>query len=246
MKVIPAVDIINGKTVRLEQGRFDRELKYDIEPVDAARRWESAGAEILHVVDLDGAKEGKPVNVSVLREITKAVNIPVEVGGGYRREIDIKDALDHGAWRVIVGSKAFQEIDFARDCVQNFRERVILSVDAKDFIPRVQGWEEAAHHDFFHILSRFVKFGAKEIIYTDIERDGMLTGPAVENIERILDEVKIKLVAAGGIKTLDHIRQLKRLEDKGLTGVIIGRALYEGTIDLKEAIDAGKADNTVS
>ncbi|MGB2601150.1 MAG: 1-(5-phosphoribosyl)-5-[(5-phosphoribosylamino)methylideneamino]imidazole-4-carboxamide isomerase [Candidatus Omnitrophota bacterium] len=246
MKIIPAVDIIGGKTVRLEQGKYDRELNYDVSPVEAARKWEAIGAEMLHVVDLDGARQGRPVNLETVREITKAVNIPVEVGGGFRKEIDIKSALDHGVWRVIVGSKAFQELDFARACIQDFRERVIFSADASNFELRVQGWEEGVDLDLFDILRKLVSFGSKELIYTDIQKDGMLTGPSTDHLEKILQEVDIKLISAGGVKTVEHIKQLKKLEPLGLVGVIVGRALYEGTIDLKEAIDAGKADNTVS
>lgn len=246
MKIIPAVDIIGGKTVRLVQGKYDRELSYDVPPVEAARQWEAMGAEMLHVVDLDGAREGRPVNLDTVRDITKSVNIPVEVGGGFRKEIDVKSALDNGVWRVVIGSKAFQELEFARACIQDFRERVIFSADASKFELRVQGWEEGVDMDLFDILRKFVSFGAKELIYTDIEKDGMLSGPSVDHLERILQEVNIRLISAGGVKTVEHIKQLKKLEPLGLVGVIVGRALYEGTIDLKEAIDAGKTDNPVS
>ena len=171
MKVIPAVDIIGGKTVRLEQGEYDRKLSYDVSPVDAARKWEAAGAELIHVVDLDGAKEGRPVNLSTVEEIVKAVNVPVEVGGGFRKEIDIKRGLDTGIWRVVIGSKALEDIDFARDCIESFKERVIVSVDAKDYEPRVRGWEEATGLDVFEMMKKFVSFGAKELVYTDIKRE---------------------------------------------------------------------------
>ena len=246
MKIIPAVDIIDGKTVRLEQGEYDRKLSYDVSPVDAARKWEAAGAELIHVVDLDGAKEGRPVNLSTVEEIVKAVNVPVEVGGGFRKEIDIKRGLDTGIWRVVIGSKALEDIDFARDCIESYKERVIVSVDAKDYEPRVRGWEEATGLDVFEMMKKFVSFGAKELVYTDIKRDGMLTGPNVEALKRILSEVDVRIISAGGVKTIDHIKELKELEPMGLSGVIIGRALYEGTIDLEEAINAGKADNPVS
>ncbi|MEA3489580.1 MAG: 1-(5-phosphoribosyl)-5-[(5-phosphoribosylamino)methylideneamino]imidazole-4-carboxamide isomerase [Candidatus Omnitrophota bacterium] len=246
MKVIPAIDVISGRTVRLEQGKYDRQLDYEIQPVEAARKWESMGAELIHVVDLDGAKEGRPVNNSVVREIARAVNIPVEVGGGFRKEIDIKDALNHGVWRVVIGSKAFEEVDFARDCLENFHEQVILSLDAREFKPQVRGWEKSLDLDLFDMLEKFVSFGAKELIYTDILRDGTLSGPNTEHLEKILSKVDVRIISAGGIRTVEHVRQLKRLEPSGLGGVIIGRALYEGTIDLKEAINAGKEDNPLS
>ncbi|MFH1846663.1 MAG: 1-(5-phosphoribosyl)-5-[(5-phosphoribosylamino)methylideneamino]imidazole-4-carboxamide isomerase [Candidatus Omnitrophota bacterium] len=246
MKIIPAVDIIEGKTVRLEQGQYNKKLSYDLSPVEAARKWESLGAEMLHIVDLDGAREGKPVNLGIAREIIRQVKIPVEIGGGFRKEIDIKKALDLGITRVIIGSKAFADIDFARDCLESFKQQVIFSVDARNFELCVEGWEKKLDLDLFEVLGRFVAFGAKEIIYTDIQRDGMLSGPNIEGLKEILTKTSVKVISAGGVKTADDIRELKKLEDLGLSGVIIGRALYEGTIDLKEAIDAGKEDNSVS
>lgn len=246
MKIIPAIDIISGKTVRLKQGCYDRKLDYDMTPVEAAREWEAMGAGLIHVVDLEGAKQGRPVNTDMVKEIVRAVTVPVEVGGGFRKIVDIKEALNNGVWRVVVGSKAFEDIDFARNCLENFRQQVIISVDAKDYKPRVWGWKKSIDMDLFEILKKFKAFGAEEVIYTDISKDGMLSGPSTEQLERILDEVGIKVIAAGGVKDVGHITELKRLEKKGLTGVIIGRALYEGTINLKEAINAGKADNPVS
>jgi phosphoribosylformimino-5-aminoimidazole carboxamide ribotide isomerase len=245
MKIIPAVDIIGGKTVRLEQGQYDRELNYDISPVEAARKWEAIGAELIHVVDLDGAKEGRPVNLDTIEEVVKAVNVPVEVGGGFRKELDIKDGLNRGIWRVVVGSSALEDLDFARNCVENFQDRIVLSVDAEGYKPRVRGWEKATELDLFEVMKKFVSFGAKELIYTDIKRDGTLTGPNIENIRKILTEVGVRIISAGGIKTVDHVKELKALEPMGLSGVIIGRALYDGTINLREAIDAGKTDNPV-
>lgn len=246
MKIIPAIDLIEGKTVRLEQGKYDRKLSYDVSPVDAAKEWEAKGAELIHVVDLDGAREGRPVNLSVVSEISGAVNIPVEVGGGYRNIEDIKEALNSGVTRVVVGSKVLEDMDFARTCLEEFKEHVMFSVDAESFDLKVQGWEQDVDLDLFKVLKRFVELGTREIIYTDICKDGMLSGPSVDNIKRILDEINIKIISAGGVKTIDHIRQLKELEGDGLSGVIVGRALYEGTLDLKEAIDVGKENNPVS
>ncbi|MFH1878052.1 MAG: 1-(5-phosphoribosyl)-5-[(5-phosphoribosylamino)methylideneamino]imidazole-4-carboxamide isomerase [Candidatus Omnitrophota bacterium] len=246
MKVIPAIDLIAGKTVRLKQGRYDCELKYQISPIEAAERWESMGARLLHVVDLDGARLGVPGNLPTIKQIVRAVSIPVQTGGGYRSETDIETALDAGVSRVIIGSKAFQDPGFAEKCIGKYGRNVILSADAKDLKPMIRGWEEGIGGDFFDLLRQFVSFGMDEIIYTDIKRDGMLTGPGIDNIKKILSEVKIKLISAGGVKTVEHIRELKRLEHMGVTGVIVGRALYEGTIDLEEAINAGKEDNPLS
>jgi len=246
MKVIPAIDLIGGKTVRLEQGRYDRKLSYEISPLDAARRWESMGAELIHVVDLDGARAGFPVNLQLVKEIADAVKVPVEVGGGFRRESEIREALDSGIGRVIIGSRAFEDISFARRCFDSFPGRVILSVDARNFRPQIRGWEQDTDVDMFDVLREFVSFGVREIIYTDIQKDGTLAGPSTDQLKKILSKVDVKVVSAGGVKTVEHVLELKALEKLGLTGVIIGRALYEGTIDLKEAIDAGKADNPVS
>jgi len=246
MKIIPAIDLICGKTVRLEQGQYDRKLNYEIDPVDAARKWESIGAELLHVVDLDGARQGRPFNLPVVEKIVKAVDIPVETGGGFRTEAEIQGALDMGAWRVVVGSRAFEDMNFAKKCVNTFGGQVIFSLDVKDFRPSVRGWEKEIDIDVPTILTWFYDFGVREIIYTDIKSDGMLSGPNVEELKNVLSKISMKVISAGGVSTIDHIRQLKILEKEGLTGVIIGRALYEETIDLKEAIDVGKEDNSVS
>lgn len=246
MKVIPAIDIIDGKTVRLQQGRYDKELNYEITPVDAAKEWQAMGAISIHVVDLDGARCGHPVNLSVIRKIIKAVNIAVEVGGGFRKESDINRALDNGARRVVIGSGAFEDIDFARASLEKFQDKVILSADARGFKPQVRGWKKELDIDVFDILKKFVAFGAKEIIYTDVQKDGMLSGPSVNGLKEILTKVNVKIIAAGGVKTIEHIKELKKLESLGVIGVIIGRALYEGTINLKEAIDVGETNNSVS
>ncbi len=246
MKIIPAIDLIGGKTVRLEQGEYDRMLNYEISPCEAALKWESMGAELIHVVDLDGAKKGEPVNLSVIREIVDAVKIPVEVGGGFRTTEFIKKALDAGVSRVVVGSRAFEDMNFARGVAREFKERVIFSMDIKGLRPSVRGWKETVDLDVSVMLQFFASLGVKEMIYTDIESDGMLSGPNMDNLKRILSETDIKIISAGGVKTVEDIRVLKEAEADGISGVIIGRALYEGTIDLKEAINVGKTDNSVS
>lgn len=247
MRIYPAIDLIEGKTVRLVQGEYDRKLSYDISPVDAAKKWVSMGAEYIHVVDLDGARKGSPVNLAVVSDIVKSVaGVPVEVGGGYRSLNDIYKALVAGVRRVIVGSQAFKDPDFALGCVKEFGDRVIFSVDAKSGQIMSEGWEARSGRDDIGMIKIFVeKCGAKEVIYTDISKDGMLTGPDLDNLKRILGSVDVKVISAGGVKTVEHIRQLAGLGE-GISGAVIGRALYDGTIDLKEAIDAGKANNPVS
>jgi phosphoribosylformimino-5-aminoimidazole carboxamide ribotide isomerase len=246
MKVIPAIDIIEGKTVRLQQGKYDKKTTYDMDPVDAARAWESLGAELIHVVDLDGARENYPVNFEKVREIVESVNVPVEVGGGFRQEKDIKKALDSGIWRVIIGSKALKDIDFAGDCIKTFKERIIISLDVEDKKLKVHGWQTSLDLDIFDLLRRLVSLGAEEVIYTDIARDGTLSGPNIEGLKEVLEQVDVKIISAGGIRDIGHVKQLKKLEPLGLSGVIIGRALYDGTIKLEEAIDVGKKNYSVS
>ena len=239
MKIIPAIDLIGGKTVRLKQGDYNQKLSYDIDPVIAACNWFEAGASLIHVIDLDGAKEGKPMNLEVIKKIEKKVSVPIEVGGGYRTKEDINRAIEIGVSRVIVGSRAFEDPEFAGECISEYGEQFIISADASNLQLRVEGWEKDSAQDFFEILNKFADFGVREIIYTDIQKDGMLTGPAIDNILKILSAVDIKIISAGGIKNIDDIKKLKEIENKGVTGVIVGRALYEGTIDLKEAIDVG-------
>lgn len=246
MKIIPAIDLIGGKTVRLEQGKYERMLNYEISPCEAALKWESMGAELIHVVDLDGAKKGQPVNLSVIRQIVDAVKIPVEVGGGFRTTEFIKKALDAGVSRVVVGSRAFEDMNFARSVAREFKERIIFSMDIKGLRPSVRGWKETVDLDVSVILPFFASLGVKEIIYTDIESDGMLSGPNIDNLKRVLNETDIKIISAGGVNTIKDILALKEVEKDGISGVIIGRALYEGTIDLEEAINVGKTDNSVS
>jgi phosphoribosylformimino-5-aminoimidazole carboxamide ribotide isomerase len=246
MKIIPAIDLISGKTVRLREGRYDHKMEYDISPVEAALKWRSKGASMLHVIDLDGARNGSPVNLDIVEKIVKTVDIPVQTGGGYRTTADIHSALSAGVSRVIVGSRAFEDLNFAAMCVEEFGRNVIFSCDVKNFAPQVRGWEESLDVSIFDIIRKFVTLGVKEIIYTDTEKDGTLSGPAVGNIERILDSVDMKIISAGGVKTTEDLLKLKVLEEKGLSGAIVGRALYEGTLDLEEAINACEKNNTVS
>lgn len=246
MRIYPAIDLIEGKTVRLVEGRYDRKLSYDISPVDAARKWADAGAEYIHVVDLDGARSGAPVNLGVVERITRAVKIPVQVGGGCRSAADIQKALDAGAARVIIGSQAFKDRDFAVECSGTFGDKVIFSVDARSGEIMSDGWEIGSGCGDVEMIKTFVDgCGVKEIIYTDIDKDGTLAGPDIGNLKRILGKVGVDIISAGGVKTVEDILGLKKLGPR-ISGAIIGRALYDGTISLKEAINAGKTDNTVS
>ncbi|MBF0215452.1 MAG: 1-(5-phosphoribosyl)-5-((5-phosphoribosylamino)methylideneamino)imidazole-4-carboxamide isomerase [Candidatus Omnitrophica bacterium] len=246
MIIIPAIDIIGGRTVRLEKGSYDRELKYDMSPVDAALLWEKAGAELLHVIDLEGARAGKPINKVIAGEIIGKVRIPVQVGGGYRDIGSIRDALAIGARRVIVGSKAIEDLDFAEQAVKIFGDKVIFSVDVSKGKIRISGWERSVGADIGEIFGRLKGIGVTEIIFTDISRDGTLAGPDIEGISEIFHGAGLKFIYAGGIKNVGHISKMRDLSRIGLTGIITGRALYDGTIDLREAISACEKGNTLS
>ncbi|MBU1084098.1 MAG: 1-(5-phosphoribosyl)-5-((5-phosphoribosylamino)methylideneamino)imidazole-4-carboxamide isomerase, partial [Candidatus Omnitrophica bacterium] len=206
----------------------------------------------LHVIDLDGAKAGRPVNFEVAGRIAERTGIPVQTGGGFRTIGNIREALDAGVFRVIIGSRAFEDKDFIGECVRTFGEKVIFSVDVIGLKAGVRGWVETSDENVHEkLLPHLAENGVKEIIYTDIKSDGMLSGPNMDALRKIFEHVEMKIISAGGIKDIGHIRQLKELEVRpgakyGVSGAIIGRAIYEGTIDLKEAINVGKENNTVS
>jgi len=246
MIVIPAVDIIGGKTVRLEKGDYDRKMSYDLTPVEAALEWQEQGAEYLHVIDLDGAREGRPVNLDIAGNIAREVNIPVEIGGGFRSAADIDKALSCGFDRVIVGSKVFEDMGFAEKIIREYGERIIISVDVDKGVVKTHGWKDKSGRSPDEFLKVFYSYGAERIIYTDISRDGTLSGPDTVSIKEMLDKYPFKMIYAGGIRDIQNILDLKALSDAGLEGVITGRALYQGTIDLREAIDACKTHNPLS
>ena len=238
MIVIPAIDIIGAKTVRLEKGDYDKKLSYSTTPVEAARKWESMGAEFLHIVDLDGARQGKPVNLEVAAEIVKAITIPAEIGGGYRTCEDIDNALNVGISRVIVGSSAVKDLVFAKEIIGKYGDKVIISIDVLDGKVKVHGWEADSEYELSFLIAKMEEFGAKRLICTDISKDGTLTGPDTSFLKDLLNSTNINIVYAGGIKNVEHIRQLRELSGLGLEGAITGRAIYDGTLDLEEAISA--------
>lgn len=236
MEVIPAVDIRNGRCVRLTQGRFDKETIYSDDPVKMALHWASLGAERLHVVDLDGAKEGKPQNHSVVEMIAKVVDIPVQVGGGIRNMDAAMQMLNAGVARVIVGTSAALNRNFAEQVFEKLGERVVLGLDARDGRVAVHGWQKVLEIDAIEFALEMKALGAKRIIHTDIGCDGMLTGVNVNAMKRMAQAVGIPVIASGGVKELEDIRHLKKLESLGIEGVIIGQALYTGALDLQKAI----------
>lgn len=242
MIVFPAIDIYEGKAVRLRKGDFNAVTEYGDNPADMARRWADLGAEFLHVVDLDGALAGASRNTAPIREILKQVNIPIEVGGGIRTLDDVKLMLDLGVQRVILGSAAVKTPPLVAEACQLYGERIAVGIDAKDGIVAVNGWGESGKMRSEDLARDMAGRGVKTIIYTDISRDGTLSGVNIEATVRLARAAGIGVVASGGVSSLEDIRAVKAHEKDGVIGVITGKAIYDGRLDLKEAlrIAAGK------
>lgn len=240
MKIIPAIDIKGGRCVRLFQGHMDKETVYSHNPVEVAQRWEDMGAEIVHVVDLDGAVAGRPVNSKVIEDIISSLKIDVQVGGGIRDMETVRHYLDSGACRVVLGTAAIENMEFVQGVSANFHGRIIVSLDARDGMIAVKGWTEVKEIDAVDMAKRLEGTGIRALIFTDINRDGALTGPNIRSIERIMSAVKIPVIASGGISGIEDIKALIDIKNRNLEGVIIGKALYSGTVDLKEAIAVTK------
>jgi phosphoribosylformimino-5-aminoimidazole carboxamide ribotide isomerase len=235
MILLPAIDILEGKAVRLAQGEFDQSTIYDADPLDAARRWVQAGARALHVVDLDGARSGDPVNLEHVRRIVSEVEVPVQVGGGLRSAKSVKAVLDAGAARVVLGTAALRDQDFLDETVARHRERVVVSVDARGGRLAAAGWTEQTQIPVQAVIESLGRRGVSRFVYSSIERDGMLTGPDLEEVTRIAAIVRGTFVYSGGISTVEDLRALAALKQVNLTGVIVGRALYEERFDVASA-----------
>ena len=240
MMVVPAVDLKDGKCVRLTQGRMDQETVYSQDPVQMAKHWESKGAERLHVVDLNGAVTGKPVHRSLIEDMVSSVSIPVEVGGGIRDLQTIERYLAAGVRWAILGSVAFQNPRLIHEACLSFPDNIILAVDAKRGKVAIQGWKELVPLDAQELIRRFEGTRLSAIIVTDIEKDGMGTGLNWEWTRALAQVTSIPVIASGGVSRLEDIQQVMQLELPRVIGVIVGRALYTGWIDLEAAIRLGK------
>lgn len=238
MLLIPAIDLKNGQCVRLRQGKMDDVTVFSADPVAVAKRWVDEGAQRLHVVDLDGAVKGAPVNIKVVEKIAGAVKVPVQVGGGIRDEETVQRLLNVGVQYVIVGTKAVTAPHFLHDLCLEYPRHIIVSIDAKDGRVALNGWAKVTGHDAIEAAQHCERDGAEAIVYTDIARDGMMNGFNVEATRNLAKSVKTPVYASGGISSLKDIAALKELEPDGVTGAIIGRALYEGTLTLKDAAKA--------
>jgi phosphoribosylformimino-5-aminoimidazole carboxamide ribotide isomerase len=235
MIVIPAIDIRDGKVVRLLRGDFSKETVYSNDPVNTALKWQAEGAKRLHVVDLDGALEGKLKNLDWVRKITASIDIPVEVGGGIRTESELKTIISAGASYAILGTKACEDEGFLKKAVDRYGEKIMVSFDIRDGYLQTKGWVNPTNIKAVDFAERIKKIGVKTVEYTDISRDGTLQGPGFGNILKFLKEVEIDMIVSGGISSIADIRILKEYNKKEIIGVIVGRALYDSKIILKEA-----------
>jgi len=237
MLIIPAIDLKDGQCVRLKQGEMDSATVFSSDPAAMAKRWIDSGARRLHLVDLNGAFAGKPINEAAIKAITDAVgeDIPVQLGGGIRDLDTIERYLDDGITYVIIGSAAVKNPGFLHDACNAFPGHIIVGLDAKDGKVAVDGWSKVTHHDVVDLAQRFQDYGVEGVVYTDIGRDGMLSGVNVEATVKLAQALTIPVIASGGITNLDDIRALCAVQEEGIMGAITGRAIYEGTLDFAAA-----------
>ncbi len=237
MYIIPAIDLREGKCVRLIQGRYDRQINYEDDPVKQAREFSSAGAKWLHIVDLDGAKLGRPVNTDAISAIANLGLFKIEVGGGLRDEEAIKELLEIGLERIIIGTKAVSDFEWFSEMAEKFSNKIVLGLDARGSKVATHGWTQDTHHNLLDFAREAAKLPLAAIIYTDISKDGMMTGPNFERTKALVEAVDVPVIASGGVNTIEDIKKLAEL---GPEAVIIGRSLYEGTLKLSNAINAAE------
>lgn len=237
MDILPAIDLVGGQCVRLIQGQYDRQITYQDDPIAQAREFAVLGSRWLHVVDLDGAKEGRPVNAAVVERICRETELKVELGGGVRDEETIRRMLEAGVERLIIGTRAVKEFGWFSEMAQRFPGRLVLGLDARGAKLATEGWLDQGGQDLLEFARQAAGLPIAAIIYTDISKDGMLAGPNQERTRQLAEAVDVPVVAAGGVTTVEDIRALKAA---GVAGAIIGRAYYEGTIDIRAALEAAK------
>jgi phosphoribosylformimino-5-aminoimidazole carboxamide ribotide isomerase len=238
LELIPAIDMMDGKCVRLKQGRFDAVTVFANDPADMARRWENEGAQRLHLVDLNGSRLGCPQEIESIKRIIASVKIPVELGGGIRTIETAKQMLEMGVGRVIIGTSAALDSELAQTIFYELGEGVVLGLDAHDGYVAIKGWEEITREKAVDFAKRMQTLGAKRVIYTDISRDGMLAGSNIAAMRQMAEALDIPVIASGGISTVDDIKALKSLESIGIEGAILGKALYTGDLKFSDALAA--------
>ncbi|MCE9567717.1 MAG: 1-(5-phosphoribosyl)-5-[(5-phosphoribosylamino)methylideneamino]imidazole-4-carboxamide isomerase [Planctomycetes bacterium] len=234
MFIYPAIDLLNGRCVRLRQGDYSRETVFSDDPAAVAKRWVELGADRIHVVDLDGAKAGKPVNGPVIRKIVEAAGVPVQLGGGIRNDADLAAVFDWGVRWAVLGTRALQSPDWVRTTATKFPHRIVLGVDAKEGFVATEGWLEVSRVKAVDLAKQVSDAPLAAVVYTDIATDGMMQGPNFAALAEMQSAVSLPLIASGGVCSLEHV---KRLVEAGTPGCIIGRALYEGSLDLSAVLD---------
>lgn len=237
MIIFPAIDIRGGKCVRLTEGRFDQETVFADNPLDMAKKWVEQGAQYLHLVDLDGALKGASVNTDVIRAIVDYVDIPVQLGGGIRTIENIENILSLGITRVILGSVAVKNPELVKEACEKFGDKIVVGIDAKNGEVAVEGWGISGGVKTEDLAKQMAQVGVKRIIFTDISRDGTLSGVNVEATAELAKLSGIKIIASGGVSSLEDIKAVKSVENSGVEGVIVGKAIYTGAVDLKAAIE---------
>lgn len=237
MIIYPAVDVKDGKCVRLSQGKFNNVTVYSDDPVEMAFKWERLGAQYLHVVDLDGARTGQPQNIAAISDMAVRLGIPVQLGGGIRSIETIEIILCKGIQRVILGTSAVKDTNLVKTALKTFENNIAIGIDARDGIVAIEGWAKTSEFTAVGFAKKMEDLGAKTIIYTDISKDGMLLGPNLKAMEEMVKAVGIDIIASGGVSTVEDVKALKNI---GVAGAIIGKALYTGDIDLSEAIAAAR------
>ena len=238
MEIYPAIDLLAGRCVRLYQGDYDRSEVFHDNPADLARQWTSQGATWLHVVDLDGAKAGKPVNLEAIAAIVRAVSVPIQVGGGLRDRSSVAQLLELGVQRAILGTVAVEQPQLVASLCQEFPDRIAVGIDARNGKVATRGWLETSEVLAIDLAQQMQQLGAAAIIYTDIHRDGTLAGPNLEALRELATSLSIPVIASGGVSSITDLLSLLALEPLGVTGAIVGRALYTGDISLKQALQA--------
>ncbi|MEG2670308.1 MAG: 1-(5-phosphoribosyl)-5-[(5-phosphoribosylamino)methylideneamino]imidazole-4-carboxamide isomerase [Oscillospiraceae bacterium] len=237
MKIYPAIDIINGQCVRLVQGDYSQKTTFSQEPLLVAKEWQDLGGEFLHIVDLDGAKNGDMPNFELISHIATSLNVPIEVGGGIRNMDCVDKYLNAGVSRVIIGTSALKSPDFVKIAVDKYGDKIAIGIDAKDGKVAINGWEEVSDIEALDLAKQMEHIGVKYIIYTDIATDGMLKGPNITAMSDMAKHVNVNIIASGGVTSIDDIIKLK---ETNVEGAIIGKALYTKNIDLKQAITKGR------
>lgn len=234
MQIYPAIDIKDGKAVRLTQGKFDDVTVFNDDPAAAAKAWIDAGASYIHIVDLDGARYGKSFITDIIKAIRAKYDIPIQTGGGVRTMQDIADRINAGVDRVIIGTAAVKNPELVKEAVKLYGSKIAVGVDAKNGMVAISGWEEVSDISAVELCLKMKDFGVKDIIYTDISKDGMMCGPNIESTKELIEKTGLNIIASGGVSAMTDVENVNKI---GASGVIIGRALYNGALELKEVID---------